>query len=181
MPQEFQVLRCFSCETFQVDIVKKKNVKWECKLCRCKQSIKNVYKTSFAAKECRDLVQKLNIQRGNLNECEDFESLQRQEYSMQQQNEALNELSFNPTCGNIMMMVQNDKQNVKEGKNSPDTMTSSIAKTSSETLYSTVACNKSISAFDGVLKDVEPIKNNTVERHTTSKWSKYLLVDDEDE
>jgi hypothetical protein len=42
MPQEFQVLRCFSCETFQVDIVKKSNVKWQCKLCGEKQSIKSV-------------------------------------------------------------------------------------------------------------------------------------------
>ena len=38
MPQEFQVVRCFSCETFNVDIVKKDNSKWQCKLCGEKQS-----------------------------------------------------------------------------------------------------------------------------------------------
>ena len=179
MPQEFQVLRCFSCETFQVDIVKKKNVKWECKLCRCKQSIKNVYKKSFAAKECRDLVGRLNIQRGNVNEYEDF---QRLENSMQQQSEALNELSFNTACGTTMMTVQKDVQNVKEGENSLDTMTSSIAKaTSPEIEYSTASSNNSIASYEDGLKDSEPIKTNRAAKVLKSKWSKYLVVDDEDE
>ena len=180
MPQEFQVLRCFSCEIFQVDIVKKKNVKWECKLCRCKQSIKNVYKKSFAAKECRDLVQRLNSQRGCKNECEDLERI---ENSMeQQQNEALNELSFNSACGSITMMAQKDVQNVKEGENSLDTMTSSTAKTTSQQiLYSTVSTNSEIISYDDVLKGSELIKGNRIDKRSTSKWSKYLVVEDEDE
>ena len=71
MPQEFHVLRCCSCETFQVDIVKMKNVKWECKLCGLKQSIKDVYTKSSVAKECRVQVQMLNLRRGDMSA--DFE------------------------------------------------------------------------------------------------------------
>jgi len=63
MPQEFQVLRCASCETFQVNIVKMKNMKWECTLCRLKQSITRIYAKSFVAKDCRIQVQMLNSQR----------------------------------------------------------------------------------------------------------------------
>uniref|UniRef100_A0AAY4BQI9 MRN complex-interacting protein N-terminal domain-containing protein n=1 Tax=Denticeps clupeoides TaxID=299321 RepID=A0AAY4BQI9_9TELE len=37
MVQEFHVLRCFSCETFQVQQVKKSK-KWSCKMCGEKQS-----------------------------------------------------------------------------------------------------------------------------------------------
>ena len=49
MPQEFQVLRCCSCETFQVHQVKKV-LKWECKLCGQKQSvIKVVFNTRCCA------------------------------------------------------------------------------------------------------------------------------------
>ena len=50
MPQKFQILRCFSCETFNVDILKKNNLKWQCKMCGENQSIKNVYGTSDTAK-----------------------------------------------------------------------------------------------------------------------------------
>ena len=42
MPQEFQVLRCFKCETFQVSQVKK-SPKWVCKICQEKQTTKHVY------------------------------------------------------------------------------------------------------------------------------------------
>ena len=64
MPQKFQILRCFSCETFNVDIVKKTNLKWQCKMCGENQSIKNVYGTSDTAKECREIAQQLNQRRG---------------------------------------------------------------------------------------------------------------------
>ena len=36
---QFQVLRCFKCQTFNTDIVKKDNTKWTCKLCQEKQSV----------------------------------------------------------------------------------------------------------------------------------------------
>ncbi|XP_064213084.1 MRN complex-interacting protein isoform X2 [Tribolium castaneum] len=61
MPQEYHVLQCFSCETFQVDIVKKLP-KWACKMCGEKQSVKKVY-AKASAKECRLIVQSLNAQR----------------------------------------------------------------------------------------------------------------------
>lgn len=45
--QEFRVLKCIECETFQVDIVKKAK-KWMCKVCGQKQSVKYVYETSYS-------------------------------------------------------------------------------------------------------------------------------------
>ena len=41
MPQEFHVLQCYKCDTFQVHQVKK-STKWNCKLCVEKQSTKKV-------------------------------------------------------------------------------------------------------------------------------------------
>ena len=42
MPQTLRILRCYQCETFQVDIEKKSN-KWQCKVCQEKQSLKQVF------------------------------------------------------------------------------------------------------------------------------------------
>uniref|UniRef100_T1JCR3 MRN complex-interacting protein N-terminal domain-containing protein n=1 Tax=Strigamia maritima TaxID=126957 RepID=T1JCR3_STRMM len=64
MPQEFQVVRCCACSAFQVEI-KKKSLKWQCKLCNKKQELKKVYGESTSA-ECRRQVQKLNMQRGDV-------------------------------------------------------------------------------------------------------------------
>ncbi|XP_013774931.1 MRN complex-interacting protein-like [Limulus polyphemus] len=64
MPQEFQVLRCFNCETFQVHLVKK-SFKWNCKMCGEKQSIKQVYGKGSGF-DCRKHVQKLNSLKGQL-------------------------------------------------------------------------------------------------------------------
>uniref|UniRef100_A0A8D9EN83 UPF0544 protein C5orf45 homolog n=1 Tax=Cacopsylla melanoneura TaxID=428564 RepID=A0A8D9EN83_9HEMI len=61
MVQELQVLKCYSCSTFQVHIVKKaKN--WECKLCHEKQSLREVFGRG-SGKDCRVHVQKLNALR----------------------------------------------------------------------------------------------------------------------
>ena len=80
MPQKFQILRCFSCETFNVDIVKKTNLKWQCKMCGENQSIKNVYGTSDTAKECREIAQQLNQRRGEkMDEIQPFDENQYQE------------------------------------------------------------------------------------------------------
>ena len=65
---QFQVLRCFSCQTFNTDIVKKDNRKWTCKICQEKQSVKKVYFVSDSAKDCRLAVQNLNEKRGQLEE-----------------------------------------------------------------------------------------------------------------
>ncbi len=79
MPQEYQVLRCYNCETFQVDIVKKNNSKWQCKMCGEKQSTKKVFGTSSSGKECRELAQELNIRRGELLEQKLDRELEQQE------------------------------------------------------------------------------------------------------
>ena len=42
MPQEFQVVRCYSCQTFQGQQVKKAK-KWSCKVCGEKQSYAKIY------------------------------------------------------------------------------------------------------------------------------------------
>ncbi|XP_058852799.1 MRN complex-interacting protein isoform X1 [Acipenser ruthenus] len=62
MVQEFHVLRCFSCKTFQVHQVKKCK-KWNCKICGEKQSIIKVYGQGSGA-DCRGHVQKLNMMQG---------------------------------------------------------------------------------------------------------------------
>ncbi|XP_035266784.1 MRN complex-interacting protein isoform X2 [Anguilla anguilla] len=68
MVQEFHVLRCFSCQTFQVHQVKKSK-KWSCKMCGEKQSLVKVYGRGSGA-DCRRHVQKLNSLRGELHEAE---------------------------------------------------------------------------------------------------------------
>ncbi|XP_060783411.1 MRN complex-interacting protein isoform X2 [Neoarius graeffei] len=68
MVQEFHVLRCFSCQTFQVQQVKKSK-KWSCKMCGEKQSLIKEYGRGTGA-DCRRHVQKLNSLRGELLEIE---------------------------------------------------------------------------------------------------------------
>ncbi|XP_049950403.1 uncharacterized protein LOC126457821 isoform X1 [Schistocerca serialis cubense] len=58
MSQELHVLQCYSCETFQVHIVKKSK-KWDCKICGERQSIKKVFGRG-SGKDCRAHVQRLN-------------------------------------------------------------------------------------------------------------------------
>jgi len=68
MSQLQEVVRCYSCETFQVQIKKTaKNKKWTCKICNEKQSLKKVYFTGLGA-ECRKVVKEFNMKRGELNE-----------------------------------------------------------------------------------------------------------------
>ncbi|KAG8190099.1 hypothetical protein JTE90_006037 [Oedothorax gibbosus] len=62
MPQEFQILRCYSCEKFQVHQTKKAKT-WQCKVCGEKQSLKKAYFIG-SAKDCRINVQKLNFEDG---------------------------------------------------------------------------------------------------------------------
>ena len=72
MVQEFNVVRCFSCETFQVDQVKKSTNKWTCKMCGEKQSLKQVYFTG-TGKECRLNCQTLNMRRMEAESVKDAE------------------------------------------------------------------------------------------------------------
>ncbi|KAM3845421.1 MRN complex-interacting protein [Vipera latastei] len=62
MAQQFQVLRCCSCNIFQVQQVKKSK-KWNCKICDEKQSILRVFGQGSGA-DCRHHVQKLNLLQG---------------------------------------------------------------------------------------------------------------------
>ncbi|XP_071950721.1 uncharacterized protein [Antedon mediterranea] len=64
MPQIFQAVCCYDCQTFQVQQVKK-NPKWACKMCAAKQSIKKVYGRGSGA-DCRKLVQSLNMHKMTL-------------------------------------------------------------------------------------------------------------------
>ncbi|XP_026877787.2 MRN complex-interacting protein [Electrophorus electricus] len=68
MVQDFHVLRCFSCQIFQVQQVKKSK-KWSCKMCGEKQSLIKEYGRGTGA-DCRRHVQKLNLLRGELLEVE---------------------------------------------------------------------------------------------------------------
>lgn len=42
MPQVYNIVKCYQCSTYQVDIDKKSTNKWTCKLCGAKQSLKQV-------------------------------------------------------------------------------------------------------------------------------------------
>ncbi|KAM4554835.1 MRN complex-interacting protein [Odontesthes bonariensis] len=69
MVQEFHVLRCFTCQSFQVQQVKKAN-RWSCKLCGQKQSLLKEFGRGSAA-DCRRHVQKLNSMRGDAVEAQE--------------------------------------------------------------------------------------------------------------
>ncbi|CAL4059902.1 unnamed protein product, partial [Meganyctiphanes norvegica] len=64
MVQEFHVVCCFSCQTFQSQQVKKVNT-FVCKLCGAKQSVRKEYGRG-SGKDCRIHVQKLNDLRGEI-------------------------------------------------------------------------------------------------------------------
>ncbi|KAK9813611.1 hypothetical protein WJX73_010551 [Symbiochloris irregularis] len=66
MPQ-YQAVRCYSCETFQVQQIKKVD-KFNCSLCGEKQSVKLVYATNPKASEVRAVVRQLNSERGKVAE-----------------------------------------------------------------------------------------------------------------
>ncbi|XP_040903431.1 MRN complex-interacting protein [Toxotes jaculatrix] len=66
MVQEFHVLRCFRCDKFQVQQVKKVN-RWSCKVCGEKQSLFKEFGRGSGA-DCRRHVQKLNAMRGAMME-----------------------------------------------------------------------------------------------------------------
>ncbi|XP_029662064.1 MRN complex-interacting protein [Formica exsecta] len=63
MPQEMNVLCCYSCKMYQVHIVKKAP-KWNCKLCNAKQSVQQIY-FQGSGRDCRLHVQQLNAMKAN--------------------------------------------------------------------------------------------------------------------
>ncbi|KAK1126985.1 hypothetical protein K0M31_004600 [Melipona bicolor] len=66
MSQEMNILRCYSCKTYQVHIVKKAK-KWQCKICNFKQTFKQAY-FKGSGKDCRIVVQKLNLMKEHENQ-----------------------------------------------------------------------------------------------------------------
>ncbi|XP_058452065.1 MRN complex-interacting protein [Malaya genurostris] len=70
MPQELRVVRCYQCKKFQSDIVKKA-LKWTCKLCGSKQSLKKEFARG-SGRECRLLVQQLSSREMNNHRLEEL-------------------------------------------------------------------------------------------------------------
>ncbi|XP_075209973.1 MRN complex-interacting protein [Lycorma delicatula] len=68
MPQENFVVKCYCCAVFQAHILKNSN-QWQCKMCGEKQSVKKVY-LQGTGKDCRKLVQHLNILQAEGKTCE---------------------------------------------------------------------------------------------------------------
>eukprot|EP00111_Clytia_hemisphaerica_P016142 TCONS_00047749-protein len=62
MVQEFNVVCCYSCQTYQVDQVKKSTNKWTCKMCQEKQTLKQVFFRG-SGKDCRLQAQQRNLNR----------------------------------------------------------------------------------------------------------------------
>nr|XP_023848448.1 MRN complex-interacting protein isoform X2 [Salvelinus alpinus] len=77
MVQEFHVLRCCSCQTYQVQQVKKSK-KWNCKLCGEKQSVIKEFGRGSGV-DCRRHVQKANARRGEILEEQDQKAWSRWE------------------------------------------------------------------------------------------------------
>ncbi|XP_043982541.1 MRN complex-interacting protein isoform X2 [Gambusia affinis] len=94
MVQDFHVVRCFRCQSFQVQQVKKAK-KWSCKLCGEKQSLLKEFGCGSGA-DCRRHVQTLNAMRGAKMEeqeaqawslCEQEEEEQQEEEEEEEQQE----------------------------------------------------------------------------------------------
>ncbi|XP_047190347.1 MRN complex-interacting protein isoform X2 [Scophthalmus maximus] len=66
MVQDFHVVKCFKCENFQVQQVKKVN-RWSCKVCGEKQTLLKEYGRGSGA-DCRRHVQKMNAMKGAMME-----------------------------------------------------------------------------------------------------------------
>ena len=169
MPQEFQVLRCASCETFQVHIVKMKNMKWECTLCRLKQSITHIYAKSFVAKDCRIQVQTLNSERGK-HRASDSVECDNNTGKFAQQLEKLSQ-EGSKSCGKHEIEQQ---QTTEDCYYSPDIMTSSVVTTSRTSYHnnSSIACDNGLKSFESTKEQKQGIK-------TGSRWSKYLISNTE--
>ncbi|OXU26324.1 hypothetical protein TSAR_000724 [Trichomalopsis sarcophagae] len=64
MPQEAWVLKCYSCNKFQVQL-KKNAKKWQCKVCGSKQDLITIY-FKGSTSDCRVNVQNMNAAEGEL-------------------------------------------------------------------------------------------------------------------
>ncbi|GFR12186.1 DDE_Tnp_IS1595 domain-containing protein [Trichonephila clavata] len=87
MPQEFQILRCYACEKFQVHHVKKSK-NWQCKVCGEKQSLKKAFFIG-SSRDCRLHVQQWNFKSGQQKMDNEFE-----QSNHNQDNACLEDCSF---------------------------------------------------------------------------------------
>ena len=153
-----------------IETVKKKSVKWQCKLCNIKQSIKHIYRKSFSAKECRVQVQKLNGKRRDIS---DFEC----DKNFAQQPEKQHDL-YHHSFGNNKVppkehsnfydnLHDNEIPNIMWNKSTVKIMTSSNINTSQQPWET--CCGRQ-----------NYTKDNNKQKLISSKWSKYLVVDKDD-
>ncbi|ELP92153.1 hypothetical protein EIN_381100 [Entamoeba invadens IP1] len=91
MPQEFVLLQCFECCSFQVHI-KNKTKKFACKMCGAKQSYRHIFGISNQAKDLRLLCGKYNSERITK---EEQETREKGEQYLMAQNELENETEYN--------------------------------------------------------------------------------------
>nr|XP_034183576.1 MRN complex-interacting protein [Osmia lignaria] len=70
MPQQMNVLRCYSCKMYQVHLIKQAK-KWQCKVCNHKQILRQVFFRG-SGKDCRICVKKLNMMKEHGNETNEF-------------------------------------------------------------------------------------------------------------
>lgn len=96
MTQKFNVIRCFSCSTFQVHQMKKSQ-KWACKVCGEKQSLMKIYGQGTGA-ECRQHVQKLNLRQQDMDE-KDYQMIINQDFL---------DISEEPDCPNFTSGANQD-------------------------------------------------------------------------
>jgi predicted RNA-binding Zn-ribbon protein involved in translation (DUF1610 family) len=66
MPEHI-VVRCYSCQSFQAQQLRKTN-DFVCKMCGAKQSVRKIYARSFKAADIRPIVQEYNMKRGEIEE-----------------------------------------------------------------------------------------------------------------
>ena len=170
MPQQFQILRCFSCEMFQVQIVKKKNGKWQCKVCNIKQSIKYIYGKSFSAKECRVQVQKLNVKRRDISDLEC-------DKNFAQQPEKDHDL-YHKSFGNNK--VQPEKENNKFFDNLRGNEISEIPWNRSTEKVMTSRNIDTSQPCKTSCNGQNHTTDNNKQKLSSTKWSKYLVVDKDD-
>ncbi|XP_059489768.1 MRN complex-interacting protein [Neocloeon triangulifer] len=207
MPQEFHVLRCFACSTFQVHIVKKSSNKWQCKMCNEKQSIKQVFGRG-TGQECRVHVQKLNASRITSEEMQNSHctemTLQKEDlvYSEVQQFDPFNQ-PFQPQTSESkwsnflqvdkeessddedpiqMALRASDPRRVRKAKPRAPKPALANAEEEEENCSSS---RKRTSNFNAEAKEVRVegrrILTGIVAENKPSKWSRLLPNDQEDE
>lgn len=145
MSQEMNVLCCYSCQMFQVHIVKKEK-KWQCKVCNEKQSIRRVYFQGLG-KDCRLYVQQLNSQKQ-----ENFESVQTEDSDINDENyvscdnteSSSNQQSFDKQSSDFEMILDDSMQASDEEYTYKEEVTDSVDEKLIENSNYSEICNNEI-------------------------------------